>query len=187
MFRRRAPWIGVLLTAAATAVALVVTVGAQAGRDKGGETLVLRSAGPVSLQQVSADCFGFVGDLQSPDGRRIGRVTSCIDNFGDGAVGGFFSKGRFFLELHGGVLTADLESRLSTGMDPFATGPLALPDGVAANGDQLFGIVTEGSVTGGTNRFAHATGTVIGAGFGVDDSELNLKWVDNVFVIQLGH
>ena len=185
MFRKHGTWVGVLLTVAATAAALVLTVGAQAGRENGGETLVLRSVGPVALGEVSADCFGFVADLQSIEGRRIGRVTSCVDTFSDGAVGGFNATGREIFDLPGGQLITDVSSRLSTGMDPFATGPLALPAPLAQPGDQLFTFVGEGSVTDGTKRFAKAKGTLTSVGMGMDDSTMTLKWVNSIFVLDL--
>ena len=185
MFRKRATRVSVLLTVAASTVALVLTVGAQAGRDSGGETLVLRSMGPVALGEVSPDCFGYVADVLSTSGRKIGHVTSCIDSFGDGQVGGFVATGRNIFDLPGGQLTNDFRSRLSGGMDPFADGPLALPDPPGQPDDQLFTFVGDGSVTGGTNRFAHAKGTVMAAGFGVDDSQMQLKWANTIFVLDL--
>ena len=185
MFRKHRAWVGVLLTVAATTVLLALTVGAQAGQENGGDTLVLRTVGPVALVEVSADCFGFVTDLQSIEGRPIGRVTSCVDTFSDGVVGGFNATGREIFELPGGQLTTDLSSRLSAGMDPFATGPLALPAPLAQPGDQLFTFVGEGSVISGTKRFAKAKGTLTSVGMGMDDSTMTLKWVNSIFVLDL--
>lgn len=185
MFPKRATWVGLLLTVAATA--LVLTVGAQAGRDLGEKALVLQSVGPLALGQVSDDCFGFVADLQSTNGRRIGRVTSCIDTFEVGTVGGFVSTGRLIFALPGGDLTAVVTGHLSDPgtIDPFTTGPLAVPPPLASPGDLFGTLASYGQVTGGTERFAKATGTVTNAGFIVDSEELELKWWNITFVLDL--
>ena len=36
-----------------------------------------------------------------------------------------------------------------------------------------------------TKRFAYAKGTVMTAGFGVNDSEMELKWANTIFVLDL--
>jgi hypothetical protein len=187
MFRKRATWVGVLLTVAAATVALVLTVGAQAGRENGERTLVLQSVGPLALEQVSPDCFGTVADLQSTKGRRIGRGTSCIDAFVDGEVGGFVATGRFIFELPGGDLAADFRSHLTAPgtIDPITTGPLALPPPFASSGDQFGALVTDARITGGTKRFAKTTGTITNAGFIVDSSDQELKWGNITFVLDL--
>lgn len=187
MFRKRATRVGVVLTVAASTVALALTVSAQAGRGNGGETLVLRSMGPVALEELSPDCFGFVADVQSTNGRRIGRVTSCIDSFEVGKVGGFVSTGRSVFELPGGDLTAVVTGHLSDPgtIDPFTTGPLALPPPLANSGDQFGTLASYGQVAGGTGRFAKATGTVTNAGFIVDSEALDLKWWNVTFVLDL--
>ena len=187
MFRKRATRVSVLLTVAASTVALVLTVGAQAGQDNGDKTLVLQSVGPVALEQVSDDCFGFAADLRSTNGRQTGRVTSCIDNFDLGTVGGFVSTGRLIFELPGGDLTADVTGHLSDPgtIDPFTTGPLALPPPLASPGDQFGTLASYGQVTGGTERFAKATGIVTNAGFIVDSEALELKWWNTIFVLDL--
>ena len=108
-------------------------------------------------------------------------------------MGGFITKGRFIFKLPGGVLTADFESRLSEGEDPFTTGSLALPTPPAKADDQLFMFVTDATVTGGTKDFAHATGTVTNSGFGVDHCSkppgcpdtAELKWGNAIYVLDL--
>lgn len=185
MITKRATWVGFLLTVAATA--LVLTVGAQAGQDNEGKTLALQSVGPVALEEVSDDCFGFAADLRSTNGRQTGRVTSCIDNFEFGTVGGFVSTGRLIFELPGGDLTAVVTGHLSDPgtIDPFTTGPLALPPQLASTGDQFGTLASYGHVTGGTGRFAKATGTVTNAGFIVDSDALELKWWNVTFLLDL--
>lgn len=194
MFRKRTRWVGVLLTAVAATVVLVLTVGAQAGRDNGrdnGEkTLVLQLVGPLVLEQLSADCFGFVSDLKLiQKGRQSGRVTSCIETFADGEVGGFLTSGRLIFELPGGDLTADVSGHLTAPgtIDPFTTGPLALPPSLASPGDLFGTLVSHGQVSGGTKRFATATGTVTNAGFIVDSADEELKWGNITFVLDLEH
>ena len=169
------------------ATALVLTVGAQAGRDKGEEALVLQSVGPVALEALADDCFGFVADLQSTNGLRIGRVTSCIDTFEEGTVGGFVSTGRLIFELPDGDLTAVVTGHLSDPgtIDPFTKGPLALPRQLASPRDQFGTLASYGQVTGGTERFAKAKGTVTNAGFIVDSETLELKWWNITFVLDL--
>lgn len=187
MFPKRTTWVGLLLTVAATA--LILTVGAQAGQDNEEKTLVLQSVGPAAIEQVSDDCFGFVADLRSTNGRQTGRVTSCIDTFEVGTVGGFVSTGRLIFELPGGDLTAVVTGHLSDPgtIDPFTTGPLALPPPLASQGDQFGTLASYGQVTGGTERFAKATGTVTNAGFIVDSVDLELKWWNVTFLLDLHH
>ena len=168
MSRKMTTSSGVLLVAAVTAVLLVMTVAAHASpaaRAEVAQNLVFQKIGPVTAG--APGCL--LADLQSTDGKKIGQQMFCPNPATPGPAGDLISTGDTTFALKAGDLTATFVRHLRV-ISPFTSGPLALPDELVDPGNTWLAFVTDLTITGGTNSYKNATGSIREMGFAVINS-----------------
>ena len=167
---------------AVTAVVLVMTVAAHAGRDSKAvvaQNLVLQVFGPATTDPSGCT----VGDLLDK-GKKVGQQTFCFDSFTGGPAGDAIITGHTTLALPAGNLTGTGVSHADA-ITPFATGPLALPPALVDPANEWFAFVEDRTITGGTKSYKNASGSIRVSGLSVSRPSSGLIWVNATIVADI--